>query len=233
MNVTQSLTFLGRGSAFNVAEKNTSAFMKIGSEMILLDCGETVFSEVIKHNVLDDVTKLHVFVTHTHSDHIGSLSSLIYYCKYVANVPVIVYSKYSDIIGLLNVSGHRPLDYTWEKCDERNDALVGEWSITSFDVDHVDKIPCSGYYIVNRNTGYSIYYSGDTNMIHENLMICSWDEVYHEVSSTESEVHLSYSALTSKVSKNRNRVFLMHFDDNFDTEAAKKDGFKIVSLIGE
>lgn len=41
------LNFLGRGSAFNIKEGNTSAFIKINNELILLDCGESIFERII------------------------------------------------------------------------------------------------------------------------------------------------------------------------------------------
>ena len=43
------LKFLGRGSAFNVKEGNTAAYYKEGDKMLLIDCGETVFSTIVKH----------------------------------------------------------------------------------------------------------------------------------------------------------------------------------------
>ena len=36
------LKFLGRGSAFNVKEGNTSAFFYSNGELFLIDCGESV-----------------------------------------------------------------------------------------------------------------------------------------------------------------------------------------------
>ena len=39
----QSLKFLGRGSAFNTVEGNTSAYFVRDNILFLIDCGETVF----------------------------------------------------------------------------------------------------------------------------------------------------------------------------------------------
>ena len=81
----QTLKFLGRGSMFNVKEGNTSAFWKdvTGKHMILIDCGCTVFREIDRLDLLEGVQDLSILITHTHSDHIGSLSDLIHYCRYV------------------------------------------------------------------------------------------------------------------------------------------------------
>ena len=53
----QTLKFLGRGSAFNTAEGNTSAYHIIDNTLILFDCGETVFHTLIKNNKLSNLIK--------------------------------------------------------------------------------------------------------------------------------------------------------------------------------
>ena len=74
------LTFLGRGAAFNPAEKNTSAYVREGEKLLLLDCGESVFAELMRRNVFDGVKEMWIAVSHMHSDHCGSLGSLTLYC---------------------------------------------------------------------------------------------------------------------------------------------------------
>lgn len=50
--------------------------------MLLIDCGETTFSTIKQKNVLQDVEQVFVVITHTNSDHIGSLSSLALFCYF-------------------------------------------------------------------------------------------------------------------------------------------------------
>ena len=40
------LHFLGRGAAFYVEAGNTSAYLREGSRLLLLDCGESVFADL-------------------------------------------------------------------------------------------------------------------------------------------------------------------------------------------
>ena len=100
----QLLKFLGRGSAFNVEEGNTSAYFIKDNIFFLLDCGETIFYELKSNNKLQNLIKehnikdVHVYITHLHTDHTGSLSSLIYYCYYVLGIKVNVH--YPDIAKL-------------------------------------------------------------------------------------------------------------------------------------
>ena len=76
------LKFLGRGSAFNVEEGNTSAYYKSKNDMLLIDCGSDVFKKIVKKHLLDNVYDLYIAITHSHPDHIGSLGDLIFYCYY-------------------------------------------------------------------------------------------------------------------------------------------------------
>ena len=107
-----TLKFLGRGSMFNVKEGNTSAFWKDPSDnktMILIDCGGTVFQKIMEYNLLDGVKNLYVIITHTHTDHIGSLSDLLFYCRYAMKdikVEVIASVMNMQLIrNFLNVTG--------------------------------------------------------------------------------------------------------------------------------
>lgn len=72
------LKFLGRGSAFNVEQGNTSAYYRSGEDMLLIDCGCTVFYEIRKRCLLCGIENLYIAITHSHSDHIGSLADLIF-----------------------------------------------------------------------------------------------------------------------------------------------------------
>ena len=45
------LSFLGIGGAFAISLKNCSAFYKKGRELLLIDCGESVFEEIVKINL--------------------------------------------------------------------------------------------------------------------------------------------------------------------------------------
>lgn len=77
-----TIDFLGIGSTWNVEQDNTSAYIKKGNKMILIDCGETIARKIIKENILEGIEELYILISHTHSDHIGSLGTLLFYSKY-------------------------------------------------------------------------------------------------------------------------------------------------------
>ena len=69
--------FLGSGAGFYPEAGNTSAYFLTDGHLFLIDCGETVFSELKKRGILNGISDITVVISHLHSDHCGSLSSLI------------------------------------------------------------------------------------------------------------------------------------------------------------
>lgn len=80
------LVFLGRGAAFNPLEGNTAAYIREGDRLFLVDCGETVFERLIARQALTGVTELYIAISHLHSDHCGSLGTLLYYCRFALGI---------------------------------------------------------------------------------------------------------------------------------------------------
>ena len=104
------LHFLGRGAAFYVEAGNTSAYLREGSRLLLLDCGESVFADLLRRGVLSGVTDITVALSHLHSDHCGSLGSLCHYCFYMLHiVPKLVLPEdaayRADVVTLLRLFG--------------------------------------------------------------------------------------------------------------------------------
>ena len=80
------LKFLGKGAAFYPVLGNTSAYFIYDKNLFLIDCGESVFKKVYEKDLFSEIDNIYVFITHTHSDHIGSLSSLILYCSHKIDI---------------------------------------------------------------------------------------------------------------------------------------------------
>ena len=69
------LKFLGRGAAFNPKEGNNSAYFIENNQLFLIDCGENIFERLVENGLLESVESINLMITHTHSDHVGSLGS--------------------------------------------------------------------------------------------------------------------------------------------------------------
>ena len=74
----QILNFIGTGGAFSSKYINNSAvYFTDFDKLILFDCGETVFHEILQRGILDGkLSRVDIVITHFHSDHVGSLGSL-------------------------------------------------------------------------------------------------------------------------------------------------------------
>lgn len=227
----EKLKFLGRGSAFNTKEGNTSAYYIVNNHLILFDCGESTFERIIKTNILENIKKIDIFITHLHSDHVGSLSSLIYYLYYIKNiVPCITYKDSKRLIEYLNITGNFDgyIINTEKKVIENIEIIPKETSHTEIIKNGKNIFLSYGYYINFNNN--KIYFSGDTNEIAVNLDeidilyqdCCSYDEV---------TVHLSFNKLLDLVDKKyRHKVYIMHIDSDELIEKALKNGFNIVEI---
>ena len=73
------LKFISNGSALNVKRGNNSAYIKKGNKAFIIDSGSDVFSTIKKKRILEDVEEINLYITHTHSDHVGSIGDLVFY----------------------------------------------------------------------------------------------------------------------------------------------------------
>lgn len=77
-----NLTWLGTGSAFNFADGNVSSLLEVGDRILLFDCGFSVPRALKELGSLEKVTD--IFISHTHSDHIGGLELLAQWRYFVS-----------------------------------------------------------------------------------------------------------------------------------------------------
>lgn len=209
------LKFLGKGSAFSDLT-NTSAFFIKEDTLYLLDCGENVFSKKIPNLLAKyDLKYVNVFITHMHSDHIGSLPSLIFYCKYILNItPKIFFPEPEKIKTFLKVCGVSEDFYDTSEKDNL-DFLFNDIKFSFIKVKHVKELNCYAFSIKNENK--KIFYSGDLSELP--LPICrilEYDEIYLEccLEDYDENVHLSLSKICGLFDKkDYKKVYLMHFDN--------------------
>lgn len=246
----ERLMFLGRGCAFNPKEGNTSAYHIENNHLILLDCGESIFERIIKNNILENIKEVDIFITHLHSDHVGSLSSLIYYLYYVKKIiPTVTFPIRNQIVEFLVTQGsiegvHYKLNTEAKMINEievkpsltthyelYKDIQSGEVVLNPNE--HIspviDVFKSYGYYLTSPNK--TIYYSGDSNEFNVNLS--KVDIVYQDCSIVDVEPfpHLTFKKLCNAVKKeDRHKVHLMHIDSDDIFKLAYDNGFKVVNL---
>lgn len=220
------LTFLGKGSCFNTKQTNTSAYYKKDDYLLLIDCGETVFTKIIDTNLLDDVTKIDILITHLHSDHIGSLPSLLFYFELISKIkPTIIYPERDQMQLFLTLSGNDSNFYFLKTPDEFNDYQIKEIKQV-----HAKHINAYGYLIYLNNQ--VIYYSGDAKNIRDDILkMFMNDEIdyfYQDVSTHNIPAHLHLEELKAIIPINkRSKITCMHFNDEETEAAALNNGFSV------
>lgn len=224
----KGLRFLGTGSCFNTEFGNNSAyyFDESKKSLFLIDCGESIFERLCNLESFQKATKIDVLITHMHSDHVGSLPSLIFYCAFVKGiVPTIIYPNKETLISFLNLTGVEDKLYAFCKPEE-----FTKHSITPVKQKHVANIDAFGYKITIK--GKTFYYSGDSASINNDILdalhLGNFSYFYQDVTKFSNGVHMNVNELSKLVPEAvRKRVTCMHFDDVETLKIAKSLGFKI------
>lgn len=224
------LQFLGSGACFYPALHNTSAFFIHDSNLILLDCGETVYERLLECVDLNGFKQIYVVITHLHADHVGSLGSLLSYCKCILNKQIVIIHPEKTICELLALLGIEKTFYVY-LAEFPNE--LENLKVIPYEVSHVPNMKCYGYEIIDQDM--SIYYSGDSNDIPQNVLTNFLSGkikyLYQDTSLHDSEhpTHMYVKKLEDIILKkeDRARVTCMHLDGDY-REVLKNKGFNIV-----
>lgn len=225
------LNFSGVGSAFTPELGNTSAyfFNKNMDTLNIIDAGESVFS--IMKNSIDSwdrfLKDVNIFITHMHSDHIGSLGTLIFYLYYKKKiVPTIIYPDIDNMVNFLSLTG--------VKSDLYNivDEIDGFVIIPS---EHTPELESYSYLFKYRDS--VIYYSGDSVSIRDEILEKfkegKIDIMYQDCSSLNYEgmVHMSLDKLDSYNFTNleKTKIYIIH-RDTFNNEVYQSHGYNVVEI---
>lgn len=247
---------LGFGSAFNSQEYgNNSWYFIEDKEVFMIDCGSTVFN-TFREKGLDEYKKINIIITHMHTDHVGSLGTLIEWMYYVKGVRVNVLTTNeleTDILNYLEIVG---IEYrmfnVYVTSDDKDYITKNNIEVVFQETKHVPQLRSYSITIIRDRTEM-IVYSGDTTGQFEglnDLMFChySWFRkvfpalelhgLYLDVSINNSPVHSSYhnntmqscGNLTQDLKKFNTEVVIMHLDDtveNYKEKLTRQDDYPL------
>ena len=210
-----TLTFIGRDSGFG--EKNNSAYFEYNNELFLIDCGFTVFEDVIKRFDFKNYNKVNIIITHLHNDHAGSLSQVILYLWFIHNIKTNVICKCERIKDYLDITGTPEESYN----------ILNELNILKFvKTEHVKYLDAYGFIL--RINNKRIVYTGDTCTL--NPFIPFFDianELYIDVSKfggAHLKIYDIYNTLQD-LKENGTEIYLMHLDDKNYIKKATNNEF--------
>lgn len=236
------LKFIGRGAAFNPKEGNTSAYFIENDELFLIDCGENVFTRIIERNLFNSIKTINLLITHTHSDHIGSIGSLVLYAFYnqmQLNIILPEPPEYlKNLEQLLEIFGCDASKYKLVSSLTYDNKYRSFKSIRFVKTNH--KKDLVAYSIIFETNDGVVYYSGDTNdpsiiisLIKENKLI---DKLYIDTTNAnfKDNVHLYIGYLKEIIPENlKKSVYCMHFNNDECLKEAIMLGFNIAESGGE
>lgn len=227
------LKFLSNGSCLNYAAHNTAAFIEMDSEVILIDCGTTVFGDLLANNMLDK--NFTVIITHTHADHVGSLVNLIYAKAYThRGRHVKVITAVSNLKQLLDLQGVDEQMYELITCNANVWCKICEGiQVMPIEVLHSPNLESYGYAILYTDT--MLWYSGDAkdipDRVLDSFMKGDIKYIYQDTTLKENTIHMSDTTLTRKIPKEeRSRVYPIHLDARASTYLSMS-GFNTVEPL--
>ena len=208
------LEFLGRGSAF--APENNNAYFIDGGDLVLIDCSMNTLQRAIALcRSLQELRRIYVLVTHTHSDHISGIGMLIHYAYFMLGVPVTIAASSDEVAADLrylceHLDGCEPASF------DIADAASLKWVKAVIPTSHVAALEgrCFGFHLDVQ--GCDIVYTGDTNTLDPFLPYITPDTVlYSEISAVFSPVHLYIGSAIDRLkalSDSGTKIYLMHID---------------------
>lgn len=234
------LEFIGLGSAFHTKIGNTSAFIKSEGKMLLIDCGGTIFHRINELKLLDDVTELHIIITHTHPDHVGSLGEVIFYAYYLLKIKTKLYYPDQPLLTqYLTCIGVEPLMI--DIISDQHVELPYPYpiSLTFIPISHLKTVNSFALLLtikINDDT-QTLYYSGDSNEIPQSILTQLFERkinrLYQDTSGInyDGSGHLNINHLIELIpSEYRQYVYCIHLDQHLDFDQIKNLGFKIPPL---
>ena len=222
------LTFLGCGSGYTPQLRNTNAYFVKDDTFFLIDCGFTTFDQLIR---LEDFTKVKKFVillTHLHADHCGSLSMTISYSfNILKRVPTLIFPL-TTVVDLLTLMGIPSEQYVLKSEMQKIEGIV----VQPVEVQHTPLMRCFGYVLEDEEK--SIYYSGDSSLIPQNIIKAFHDskinELYQDTTYIKGEhpSHATLDYLDAVIqSEFKHKVYCMHLDYDFKEEVEMR-GYQVV-----
>lgn len=220
------LTFLGSGACFYPALHNTSAYFEYDNNLLLLDCGETVYERLLEKKDISKYDQIYVLITHLHADHVGSLGSLLSYCSCILKKRIHIIYPHDSVCKLLTLMGIMDSFYFYHP--SLPDTLDG-LDVKAIPVRHAENMKCFGYEIKCRD--WHIYYSGDASDIPPDILLKfnsgEIRKIYQDTSSYRTDHHMFIGDLEKAVpSALRHNVVCMHLDRDCRKELTEK-GFQI------
>lgn len=246
------ICFTGVGSAFAKRNYNTSAIIAKDGKVVLIDCGAT--TPLALHEKGISVTDFDgYYFTHGHADHVGGVEELLFKSRYVTKTKptILITEEFQDELwektlrgGLGYADGkvmtfadyadfHRPEPHYPSNREFHSASFMGI-DLTIFRTKHIET-PYSGkrFWSSGLLIERMVVYSGDTVFDVElfndtaTKVAGRMAHIFHDCQLfSPGAVHATFDELKMLPEHIRNRMYLMHYGDNWESFHPENFGFK-------
>lgn len=235
-----NLRFLGTGSAFSRTMYNTNCLVEFEHYRLLIDCGHTAGRSLYELGLeWKDID--YIFITHLHADHIGGLEECALMNHFVYERKCMLMASNLILVDVGNwlmttvrhtTEGRLTIrDYFSMLAINPN---YWQLELVMYPLAHTQRsvpgVPLESTALGLDSGGEKVLYVADTA---ELMSLQTYEEyplIFHdcEFASPSSGMHTSFAQLKTLPSHIRNRMYLMHYGDNWTCfeEEAHSLGFK-------
>lgn len=229
-----NLEFIGIGSFFAKTNFHNNVLI---NENILIDCGFLAGHGLNASGRSFDQIE-HIFITHTHADHIGGLEECAFFNKFVKGgakpnlyIPAPIIDKlwaYSLRGGLEDIeTGGATLTDYFNVIEVKDEFEIEDIHFEVVPTFHVPNRFCCGLNIDKR-----IFFSGDTQFDADLIKNhgANTEHIFHDSQFFTGGIHASLEELSTLPKMLRKKTTLMHLPDNYvdHIDAAHEQSFEIV-----
>lgn len=248
-----SFFFVGVGSAFSKKHYQNNILIVKGNDHILVDCGITCPTAL--YNYGSNITKIkNILITHSHADHIGGLEEAALMGRYVTKSRPKMYitKQYKKLLwnqslrggnsyGEMSAGRFLTFDDYFELVEPKliskrprpiYETNCGSINIKIFRTRHIPDNAGSwkkAFYSTGILIDDRILFPADTQFDRE---LIDWmtstypiEYIFHDCQFYTGGVHASYDELKTLPETVRNKMYLCHYGDNFESFSPEADGF--------
>lgn len=214
--------FLGVGSAFSKKNYNTNMLLYSNNTNLLIDCGYTAGMSLHKLGMsFKDINN--IIITHIHGDHCGGLEEAAFTCKYVHNkkinlfIPAQIWDELwtNTLKGSLMQNDGQKLELS----DYFNIYIIKDYvNIDGIEVNLIPSNHMAGKKCYSLIINKKLFYSSDTKFNEELLLKLPKviEYIFHDCQLFDGGVHSSFNELLTLPIEIRQKIYLMHYGDNFE-----------------
>lgn len=236
------LTFLGVGGAFARTLYNSNVLMTSKNQTLLIDCGSDCLLSLAKIGYsIRNIENL--FITHLHGDHVHGIEEFAIRAFLLNHRPkLIIRPELKDRLWQTVLSGGMEFFHGQTRAMTLEDYFdlyvttdpftIGDVQITTIPTKHVaingnwTLFPSFGLEFQTRNNQYLLF-TGDTTFDLELLHRRHWHTIFHDCTLVNSQTvpHTTYTQLLTLPIETRLKMWLYHYDEEWEQFNPTADGF--------